>query len=234
MASNNGSGGPGDSAQGQNPFKRMTSPPASVSLVFSSGGEYLQMAGSQAPSHSNYMLLGGMTSTSPTASPSSASRCNFFGTTSTSPSSSVAGLPSSTLFGGMTSLGDPRHIGSGRPIMSSVMSSTTQSVSSTMSKPLSDAKGISPSLTAPGIPSGNIFGGLTSSAASGQTPPLFSASNPSDGEMFGNKKKPFSMLSAKTTSRETATIATSPNAFPSPFLGTGEVKPPSLFSTVKQ
>ncbi|XP_063605966.1 germinal-center associated nuclear protein-like [Penaeus indicus] len=41
------------------------------------------------------------------------------------------------------------------------------------------------------------------------------------------------MLSAKTTSRETATIATSPNAFPSPFLGTGEVKPPSLFSTVK-
>lgn len=196
------------------------------------------MASTQAPSQSNYMLFGGMTNTSPTASPSSASRCNFFGTTSTSPSSSVVGIPSSTLFGGMTSLGEPRHMssssmGSGGSIMSSVMSSTMQSVSSTMSKPQSDAKVISSSLTAPGIPSGSIFGGLTSSAASGQTTSLFSAGNPSDGEMFGSKKKPFSLLSTKTASRVTATTAASPNAFPFPFSGTGELKPPSLFSTVK-
>lgn len=236
MASNNGSGGPGDSAQGQNPFKLTTSPPASVSLVFSSGGEYLQMARSQAPSQSNYMLFGGMTNTSPTASPSSASRCNFFGMTSTSPSSAVAGIPNSTLFGGMTSLGEHRYmtsssLGSGGSRMSSVMSSTIQPASSVLSKPQSDTKAISSSSTPPGIPSGNIFGGLTSSA-SGQTTSLFSAVNPSDGEMLGSGKNTFSLLSAKIAPRDTAT-STSPNAFPLPFSGTGEIKPPSLFSTVK-
>lgn len=240
MAGNNGNGGLGEGAQGQNPFKLTASPPASVSLVFSSGGEYLQMASSQAPSQSNYMLYGGMTNTSHTASPSSSSRCNFFGLTSTSPSSAGPGISSSTLFGGMATPGEPRHGGSSCIVSSgslgsSTMSTTMQSTASMSSRPQFGGNTISTSSTTPGIQSGNIFGGLTSSSptmsAPGQTTSLLSSGSQSAGELFGSRKSTASRPSAKTSSKDI--MATSPNSFPVPLSETGDAKPPRLFATIQ-